>query len=189
MKVMYLNCEILKRNFEVCVCVCVRSLLSRRNVTSHYCALTQIYRYWHYERLSPLRGKAAYTLGSSLLFPWFSLLQFFLDDDPSITVRKTYECADKISGTQENKQTKKQQQQKLVSSTSRRGAGAAYHDKHSRDFGPWVAYTVSIWDRSLSSTKLHSHSVLRLIYIYIYCSSYFLHVVFIRGRSWNIVHL
>ena len=31
-----------------------------------------------------------------------------------------------------------------VSSTSRRGARAAYHDEHPRDFGPWIAYTVSL---------------------------------------------
>ena len=31
----------------------------------------------------------------------------------------------------------------LVSSTSRRGARAAYHDEYPRDFGPRIAYTVS----------------------------------------------
>ena len=30
-----------------------------------------------------------------------------------------------------------------VSSTSRRGARAAYHDEYPRDFGPRIAYTVS----------------------------------------------
>ena len=30
-----------------------------------------------------------------------------------------------------------------VSSTSRRGARAAYHDEYPRDFGPGIAYTVS----------------------------------------------
>ena len=31
-----------------------------------------------------------------------------------------------------------------VSSTSRRGARAAYHDEYPRDFGPPIAYTVSL---------------------------------------------
>ena len=31
-----------------------------------------------------------------------------------------------------------------VSSTSRRGARAAYHDEYPRDFGPRIAYTVSL---------------------------------------------
>ena len=38
------------------------------------------------------------------------------------------------------KTTKKQEP---VSSTSRRGARAAYHDEYPRDFGPRIAYTVS----------------------------------------------
>ena len=39
-----------------------------------------------------------------------------------------------------------QRKQKLepVSSTSRRGARAAYHDEYPRDFGPRIAYTVSL---------------------------------------------
>ena len=35
------------------------------------------------------------------------------------------------------------QKQEPVSSTSRRGARAAYHDEYPRDFGPRIAYTVS----------------------------------------------
>ena len=34
--------------------------------------------------------------------------------------------------------------QEPVSSTSRRGARAAYHDEYPRDFGPRIAYTVSL---------------------------------------------
>ena len=33
--------------------------------------------------------------------------------------------------------------QKTGTSTSRRGARAAYHDEYPRDFGPRIAYTVS----------------------------------------------
>ena len=34
--------------------------------------------------------------------------------------------------------------QKIGTSTSRRGARAAYHDEYPRDFGPQIAYTVSL---------------------------------------------
>ena len=38
---------------------------------------------------------------------------------------------------------KRRQKREPVSSTSRRGARAAYHDEYPRDFGPRIAYTVS----------------------------------------------
>ena len=45
----------------------------------------------------------------------------------------------------ENIQKTSRRQKKLepVSSTSRRGATAAYHDEYPRDFGPRIAYTLS----------------------------------------------
>ena len=52
-------------------------------------------------------------------------------------VRKTCACADEIAHIEENKKLEP------VSSTSRRGARAAYHDEYPRDFGPRIAYTVS----------------------------------------------
>ena len=53
-----------------------------------------------------------------------------------ISVLKTCVCADELTG-----QTKAEEP---VSSTSRRGARAAYHDEYPRDFGPRIAYTVSL---------------------------------------------
>ena len=41
------------------------------------------------------------------------------------------------------KRNKKDKKYEPVSSTSRRGARAAYHDEYPRDFGPRIAYTVS----------------------------------------------
>ena len=38
----------------------------------------------------------------------------------------------------------RKQKLELVSSTSRRGARAAYHDEYPPDFGPRIAYTVSL---------------------------------------------
>ena len=54
-----------------------------------------------------------------------------------LTVRRICACAVWISGTQENRKLEP------VSSTSRRGARAAYHDEYPRDFAPRIAYTVS----------------------------------------------
>ena len=93
-----------------------------------------------------------------------------------------------------------QRNQKLepVSSTSRPGARAAYHAEYPRDFGPRIAYTVSltsdtrrppIWQggRIMSAPKpyipfsnqLCSHPTLWSISLYLQnCSSYFFHVVF-----------
>ena len=50
----------------------------------------------------------------------------------STTHLKTCPCADEIPGTQEQ-----------VSSISRRGARAAYHNEYPKDFGPRIAYTLS----------------------------------------------
>ena len=64
------------------------------------------------------------------------------------SVRKICTCADEIRGTQKTKQ-----KPEPVSSTSRRGARAAYHDEYPRDFGPRIAYTVSlVSDTSRSPT-------------------------------------
>ena len=49
----------------------------------------------------------------------------------------------KTSGTQENKKLEP------VSSTSSRGARAAYHDQYPRDFGPRIAHTMS-WSSDTS---------------------------------------
>ena len=88
-----------------------------------------------------------------------------------------------------------------VSSTSRRGARAAYHDEYPRDFGPRIAYTVSLVSdtsrppirqggRDMSAPRpyetypFHSPALFTLntrinFYIYIQsCSSYFFHVVY-----------
>ena len=48
----------------------------------------------------------------------------------SVLVLKTCACLDNKTGT--------------VSSTPRLGARAAYHDEYPRDFGPRIAYTVSL---------------------------------------------
>ena len=50
---------------------------------------------------------------------------------------KSCACADETTGTQEKNL-------EPVSSTSRRVARAAYHDEYPRDFGPRIAYTVSL---------------------------------------------
>ena len=71
--------------------------------------------------------------GIELVVSSFTLLHFFL----STTVRKTCACADEIARTKEDKTLEP------VSSTSRRGARAAYRDEYPRDFGPRIAYTVS----------------------------------------------
>ena len=93
-----------------------------------------------------------------------------------------------------------QRKQKLepVSSTSRRGARAAYHDEYLWDFGPRIAYTVSlaadisrppIWQggRPMSAPRpyetypFHQPALFTLWSISLYlqnCSSYFFHVVF-----------
>ena len=100
-----------------------------------------------------------------------------------------------------------------VSSTSRRGTRVEYHDEYPRDFGPRIAYTVSlVSDTSRSPTlcrppirqgekcrpqdhmrhipfihQLCSHPTLRLISVYIQkCSSYLFHVVLTLGH-WNVV--
>ena len=58
----------------------------------------------------------------------------------STTVRKIYACADKkYLGHREAPK-----KLEPVSSTSRRGARAVYHDEYPRDFGPRIAYTVSL---------------------------------------------
>jgi len=71
-------------------------------------------------------------MGSSLSFIAFLLMII------SATVRRACACADEINGTRKTKKLE------LVSSTSRRGARAAYHDEYPRDFGPRIAYTVSL---------------------------------------------
>ena len=48
---------------------------------------------------------------------------------------KTCACAKEMSSTKQILEP--------VSSTSRRGARATYHDEYPRDFGPRIAYTVS----------------------------------------------
>ena len=107
---------------DCCIAVfngfCVRSFRIRRNTT--FAPIYSPVTWWLY----PLRGKAAYTMGSNFLFPIPHLL----------AVRKTCACADLGHG--------KIQKRKSVSSTSRRGAGAAYHVRYPRDFGPRIAYTV-----------------------------------------------
>ena len=61
----------------------------------------------------------------------------FSSETLSIYVNETF-------GTQENKKLEP------VSSTSRRGARATYHDQYPRDFGPRIAHTVQvIWRRNL----------------------------------------
>ena len=95
---------------------------------------------------------------------------------------------------------KRKQKPEPVNSTSRRAARAAYHDEYPRDFGPRIAYTVSlasgttrspIWlgGREMSAPRPHetipfinqlsSHPTLWSKSLYIQnCSSYFFHVVF-----------
>ena len=70
-------------------------------------------------------------LSVSLIFS----LRYFLDDNKRF---------DKLAHAQ-TKYLGYRKTQKLepVSSTSRRGARAAYHDEYPRDFGPRIAYTVS----------------------------------------------
>ena len=112
------------------------------------------------------------------------------------------------------KQTKNQKNPEPVSSTSRRGARAAYHGEYPRDFGPWIAYTVRlvsdtnrpptlcrppIWQgwREMkaprpyvtypfsSTSSVHMHPVLQSISIYIpHHSSYFFHV----AAQWSSTH-
>ena len=55
----------------------------------------------------------------------------------STSNQRTCARADEIPVTKESKKLEP------VSSTSRRGARAAYHDEYPRDFGPRIAYTVS----------------------------------------------
>ena len=51
-------------------------------------------------------------------------------------------------------QTSQRKNLEPVSSTSRRGARAAYYDEYPRDFGPQIAYTVSlVSDNSLPPTR------------------------------------
>ena len=56
----------------------------------------------------------------------------------SISVWTSCACTNQIPGSQKNKKLEP------VTSTSRRGARAAYHDECPRDFGPRIAYTVSL---------------------------------------------
>ena len=97
-----------------------------------------------------------------------------------------------------------------VSSTSRRGARAAYHDEYPRDFGPRIAYTVSLVSdtcrspirqggREMSAprpyetdpfhrqapfacyTKINFYIYTKLFHIFLLCGIYI--------ASWNIEHL
>ena len=73
--------------------------------------------------------------GILLAVYFLSFISFFI-----LIIISTTTCAyaDEIPVAQEN-----QKKHEPVSSTSRRGARAAYHDEYPRDFGPRIAYTVS----------------------------------------------
>ena len=62
---------------------------------------------------------------------------FFLDDNKRDTSKK------ERMRRRNTWNTGKPKKLEAVSSTSRRGARAACHAEHSRDFGPRIAYTVS----------------------------------------------
>ena len=66
----------------------------------------------------------------------------------SISVWTSYACTNQIPGSQENKKMEP------VSSTSRRGARAAYHDEYPRDFDPRIAYTVELKGRLHDREKM-----------------------------------
>ena len=112
----------------------------------------------------------------------------------SISVWTSYACTNQIPGSQENKKMEP------VSSTSRRGARAAYHDEYPRDFDPRIAYTVSLVSdtsrppirqggREMSAPRpyetypihppaLFTTYILSINFLYIpKCSSYSFHVV------------
>ena len=72
------------------------------------------------------------------MLPSIPLLHYFLHDNEhysseNVCMRRRNTCHEK-----NNKKLEP------VSSTSRRGARATYHDKNPRDFGPRIAYTVSL---------------------------------------------
>ena len=65
-------------------------------------------------------------------------LQLHANNDMHISFLRTCICANNIQKTEVAKKDLEP-----VSSTSRRGARAAYLDEYPRDFGPRIAYTVS----------------------------------------------
>ena len=67
--------------------------------------------------------------------PWDRACCFFHVYDNKLYSSENCACVD------ENRKTQKLEP---VSSTFRRGARAAYHDEYPRDFGPRIAYTVSL---------------------------------------------
>ena len=95
-------------------------------LTQNYSSLTR----W----LSPLRAKTPRRPWDRACCFFIYFIAFFFSSN---SVRKIRACADEIARTKEDKKLEP------VSSTSRRGARAAYHDDHPRDFGPRIAYTVS----------------------------------------------
>ena len=79
----------------------------------------------------------------SSVYPGIEHLQHLLH-----YISENVRMRDETPGIQDTPKTEKQNQTnkkklKSVSSTSRRGARAAYHDEYPRDFGPRIAYTLS----------------------------------------------
>ena len=121
-----------------------------------------------------------------------------------MAVLKTCACTNEIRGSQETKK------REPVSSTSRRGAKAAYHDEYPRDFGPRIACTVSeVSDtsrppirqggREMSAPRpyetypFHPPALFtpyKKINFYIYTKLLQLFLPYgVYALSWNIVHL
>ena len=84
---------------------------------------------------SKMKSRVDFGIELVVSFISFSCI-FFLDDNKRDTSKK--ECMRRRNTWD----TGKPKQLEPVSSTSRRGARAAYHAEYPLDFGPWIAYTV-----------------------------------------------
>ena len=108
------------------------------------CGLSDVVTTWNHTIVSYMQAEiyssvpmAFSSKGKCRADPGIKLVVSFMSMITSSTVLKTCACVDEIPGY------KKIQKLEPVSSTSRRGARAAYHDEYPRDFGPRIAYTVS----------------------------------------------
>ena len=77
-------------------------------------------------------------LGSRLMLPSIPLLHYFLHDN------ELYSSENVCMSRRNTCHEKNNKKLEPVSSTSRRGARATYHEEYPRDFGPRIAYTVSL---------------------------------------------
>ena len=119
-----------------------------------------------------------------------------------ILVRKTCTCSNEIPVAYESKNTGSEP----VSSTSRRGTRAAYHDEYRQDFGPRIAYTVSLVSGTCRQPGRERHALrpyetdpfhplaLFMLYskLYFHIFTWLLHLFVPRGIytvSCKIVHL